>query len=66
MINADYGNWGTNVGSFYFAVEVVIIIIVFLIMAENARLTLEQIDDFFGSGGKAWRTSLAKNKVKAS
>lgn len=65
MINANYGNWGTNVGYFYFAVEVVIVVVIFLIMPENARLTLEQVDDFFDAGGKAWKTSLAKNKAIA-
>ena len=29
---------------------------------ETARLTLEQIDDYFLSGRKAWRTSIGRNK----
>lgn len=65
MINPAYGNWGTNVGYFYFAVEVAIFVTIFLIVPENARLTLEQVDDFFQRDGKAWHTSLAKNKVIA-
>lgn len=52
-------------GYFYFAVEVVIFVTVFLIVRENARLTLEQVDEFFQRSGKAWHTSLAKNKVIA-
>lgn len=63
MINPDYGNWGTNVGYFYLALELVLLVMLFLIVPENARLSLEQIDDFFASGGKAWKTSLAKNKT---
>jgi MFS transporter, SP family, sugar:H+ symporter len=65
MINVDYGNWGTNVGYFYFAIEVALLVLLFLIVPENARLTLEQIDDFFASGRPAWKTSLAKNKALA-
>ena len=65
MINANYGNWGTNVGYFYFAVELALVAVMFLIVPENARLTLEQVDDFFESNGKAWQTSLAKNKLGA-
>ena len=65
MINAHYGNWGTNVGYFYFAMELAILVVIFLVVPENARLTLEQVDNFFESDGKAWKTSLAKNKVIA-
>ncbi len=65
MINADYGNWGTNVGYFYFAVELATVAAIFLVVPENGRLTLEQVDDFFESNGKAWKTSLAKNEVRA-
>ena len=53
---------GTNVGYFYFGIEAVIIFIIFFAIPENARLPLELIDDFFQGDGKAWKTSLAKNK----
>ena len=62
MINVQYGNWGTNVGYFFFGVEFVTLIIMFFNVPETARLTLEQIDDMFSSGRKAWKTSLAENK----
>lgn len=65
MINAQYGNWGTNVGYFYFGLELCLLGIFFLVVPENARLTLEEIDHFFESNGKAWKTSLAKNKALA-
>lgn len=65
MININYGNWGTNVGYFYFATEVAALIVMFFIVPETARLTLEQIDNFFESSRKAWRTSLAENKRTA-
>jgi sugar porter (SP) family MFS transporter len=65
MINTNYGNWGTNVGYFYFAIELAILAVMFLVVPENGRLTLEQVDDFFESNGKAWETSLAKNRIKA-
>jgi len=62
MLNPDYGNMGTNVGYFYFGLESISLVILFLIVPENARLTLEEIDEYFISGRKAWRTSLARNK----
>ena len=62
MISAQYGNWGTNVGYFYFGVEFVTLIVMFLIVPETGRLTLEQIDDFFEDGRGAWKTSLSENK----
>lgn len=66
MLNAKYGNMGTNVGYFYFGCELVAVTTLFLILPENARLTLEQIDEYFVSGRKAWKTSLARNKRIAS
>ncbi|KAJ5512680.1 hypothetical protein N7463_002232 [Penicillium fimorum] len=66
MLNADYGNMGPNVGYFYGGVTAVIVILTFLLVPETAGLTLEQIDDGFNSGIKAWKTSLAKNKAVAS
>ena len=62
MLNVKYGNMGTNVGYFYFGLEFLSLILLFLIVPETARLTLEQIDEHFMSGRKAWRTSLARNK----
>ena len=37
-------------------------ILIFLWVPETARLTLEEIDDHFLSGRKAWRTSTGRNK----
>jgi MFS transporter, SP family, sugar:H+ symporter len=36
---------------------------VFLFVPETARLSLEQIDDHFLPGKKAWRTSVKRNKT---
>ena len=36
--------------------------LVFWLVPETASLSLEQIDDHFASGTKAWKTSLAQNK----
>ncbi|KAI1850942.1 hypothetical protein JX265_007267 [Neoarthrinium moseri] len=66
MLNAEYGNMGTNVGYFYFAITVVVIILTFLIIPETGRLSLEQIDEHFESGRPAWKTSLMLNKRIAS
>lgn len=66
MLNAQYGDMGTNVGYFHFGVSVALFILVFLFVPETARLTLEQIDDYFTSGRKAWHTSTARNKQIAS
>ncbi|KAI5458347.1 general substrate transporter [Mariannaea sp. PMI_226] len=66
MINPQYGNMGTNVGYFYFGVEAVTLIILWFIFPETACLTLEQIDDYFASGRKPWKTSLKRNKKIAS
>lgn len=61
MLNVHYGNMGVNVGYFYFGLTVAVLILTFLFVPETARLTLEQIDDFFLSGSKAWKTSTKKN-----
>lgn len=62
MLNPSYGNMGTNVGYFYFGVTVVIIILTFFFVPETGRLSLEQIDEYFVAGEKAWRTTLRKNE----
>ena len=62
MINPAYGNMGTNVGYFYFGLELITMGILFFLVPETGRLSLEQIDAYFSSGESAWRTSLAKNK----
>jgi SP family sugar:H+ symporter-like MFS transporter len=38
------------------------LVLVFLLVPETARLTLEQIDDHFLSGRAAWRTSTSRNR----
>ena len=62
MLNADYGNMGTNVGYFYFGCEFVAFVVLFLALPECSRLSLEQIDEIFVSGRKPWKTSLSRNK----
>ena len=62
MINPTAGNMGTNVGYFYFGMDFIIFILLFLLLPETARLSLEQIDDYFQSGRKPWKTSLSRNK----
>jgi MFS family permease len=62
MLNAKYGNMGTNVGYFYFGMELIAFLILYFSLPENALLTLEQIDEYFMSGRKAWKTSLRRNK----
>ena len=62
MLNVKYGNMGTNVGYFYFGIEVVVLVVMFLLVPETARLTLEQVDDIFATSTPAWKTSLKKNK----
>ena len=37
-------------------------VLIFAFVPETARLTLEQIDDYFMSGEKAWKTSITRNK----
>ena len=34
----------------------------FFLVPETAQLTLEQIDDYWLSGRKAWKTSTSQNK----
>ena len=63
MINAKYGNMGTNVGYFYFGLLCCYFFITFFLVPETGNLTLEQIDKFYATGGKAWKTSLKKNKM---
>ena len=38
------------------------LVLTFLFVPETARLTLEQIDDYFFSGKPAWTTSTSRNK----
>ncbi|KAF3027450.1 hypothetical protein E8E15_009406 [Penicillium rubens] len=66
MLGAAYGDMGPNVGYFYAGVTAVIGILTFLFVPETAGVTLEQIDEGFNSGIKAWKTSLPKNKAIAS
>ena len=66
MLSEEYGNMGTNVGYFYFGVTVVVLAFTFFFVPETARLTLEQIDDYFTSGRRAWSTSTRRNKLIAS
>lgn len=66
MLNASYGNMGTNVGYFYFGITIVIIALTWLFVPETGRLSLEQVDDYFGSSIPAWKTSLRNNKLIAS
>ncbi|KAL3484676.1 general substrate transporter [Aspergillus germanicus] len=66
MLDAQYGGMGTRVGYFYFGVSGAVLVLVFLLMPETARLSLEQVDDYFGGGKPAWRTSLRENKLIAS
>ena len=62
MINPGYGNMGTNVGYFYFGLNVASLVILFFVMPETGRLSLEAIDDLFASKRPAWKTSLKQNK----
>lgn len=62
MINPDAGNLGTNVGYFYFGLDIIIFLLLFFFLPETARLSLEQIDDLFVSRRKAWKTSMKRNK----
>ena len=65
MLSADYGNMGANVGYFYSGVTAVVLVLIFFFVPETARLSLEQIDDYFLSGKPAWKTSLGRNKAIA-
>lgn len=62
MINPTAGNLGTKVGYFYLAITTVFFVVLLFLLPETARLSLEQIDDLFVSGRKAWMTSLKRNK----
>ena len=46
----------------FIGINAALLILVFLFVPETARLTLEQIDDYFLSGPKAWKTSTSRNK----
>ncbi|KAK4500579.1 hypothetical protein PRZ48_008768 [Zasmidium cellare] len=63
MLGVDYGDMGTNVGYFYFAVDLVLGVIAFLAVPETSRLSLEEMDDYFASGKPAWTTSYRRNKA---
>ena len=65
MLNPQYGNMGTNVGYFYFGLNVVTWVLIFIFLPETARLTLEQVDDLFASKVPAWKTSIKRNKLIA-
>ena len=62
MINTGYGNLGTNVGHFYSSLNVANLILLFFLLPETGRLSLEAIDDIFASHRPAWKTSLKRNK----
>ena len=62
MLSVNYGNMGINVGYFFFGLDVILFFVIFLYMPETARITLEQIDDYFACGRRAWKTSLKRNK----
>ncbi|KAJ5347862.1 hypothetical protein MYU51_015491 [Penicillium brevicompactum] len=66
MLHPKYGNMGANVGYFYFGVTVAVLILSYLFVPETARLTLEQIDDLFLRGERAWKTSMKGNATIAS
>ena len=65
MINPDYGNMGTDVGYFYCGLTLVSIVVLFFVLPETGRLSLEAIDGIFTSHRPAWKTSLQQNKVLA-
>lgn len=64
MINKKYGNMGTNVGYFYFGLLIIGLAITYFVLPETGHLTLEEVDEYYASGEKPWRTSLKKNKAK--
>lgn len=66
MLSKEYGNMGTNVWYFYFGVTLFLLVFTFFFVPETARLTLEQIDDYFTSGRRAWSTSTRRNKLIAN
>ncbi|KAK3045494.1 hypothetical protein LTR09_012924 [Extremus antarcticus] len=65
MINPGAGDMGTNVGYFYFGLDVAILVLLFFCLPETARLSLEMIDDYFASGRPARKTSITRNKKVA-
>nr|POF02481.1 high-affinity glucose transporter ght2 [Quercus suber] len=65
MLSPSYGDLGTNVGYFYFGITTVVLVITFFVVPETARLSLEQVDDFFESGRSARMTSTVHNKMVA-
>ena len=66
MLSASYGDMGTSVGYFYFGTALFFCVFVLFFVPETARLTLEQIDEHFASGRRAWKTSLSRNKRLAA
>ena len=62
MINKQYGNMGTNVGYFWFGLTTFYFFFMLVLLPETGGLSLEQIDRYYASKGKAWKTSLGKNK----
>ena len=62
QISPEYGNWGTNLGYFYFGLLIIWFTLTYLSLPETGNLTLEQIDDYYSSSIKPWHTSLKKNK----
>lgn len=66
MLSPNHGDMGPSVGYFYAGVTVLVIVLVFFLVPETTQLTLEQIDQIFNSGIKAWKTSAAHNKLMVS
>ena len=62
MLSSKYGNMGTNVGYFYAGITFLVILQTFFMVPETAKLSLEQIDDFFRLNQSVRGTSLAGNK----
>ncbi|KAK5207548.1 hypothetical protein LTR72_007196 [Exophiala xenobiotica] len=62
LLSVDYGNMGLTVGYFYAGLTFAMLVLVFLFVPETARLTLEQIDEYYLSGAMAWKTSTGRNK----
>ena len=63
MINPKAGNMGTNVGYFYFGLCFIGLVLFFFFLPETARLSLEQIDDYFVSDIPPWKTTIRRNKL---
>lgn len=66
MISPAYGNMGANIGYFYFGLNAIGFVLIFLMVPETARLSLEQIDELFNTSFRPWSTSLKKNKAIAN